>query len=91
MKQKELFAAVRALGLVITRTEGGDEYRLAFPLAHYDGDRPHQRDRQEGEAYYGDDAWDILGTAVAMLKAADAERENARRVMAWSTLDMARD
>lgn len=91
MTQKELFAAVRALGLTITRTEGGDEYRLAFPLSHYDGDRAHQRDRQEGEAYYGDDARDILGTAVAMLKAADAERENARRVMAWSTLDMARD
>lgn len=91
MKQKELFAAVRALGMTITRTEGGDEYRLAFPLAHYDGDRAHQRDRQEGEAYYGDDPRDILGTAVAMLKTYEAQREHARRVNAWSTLDMARD
>ena len=53
MKQKELFAAVRALGLTITRTEGGDEYRLAFPLAHYGGSRAYQTERQEAEAYYG--------------------------------------
>lgn len=91
MKQKELFAAVRALGLTITRTEGGDEYRLAFPLAHYDGNREYQRERQEAQAYYGDDALDVLATAVAMLKTYEAQRENARRVNAWSTLDMARD
>lgn len=90
MTQKELFAAVRALGMTIARTDG-NEYRLAFPLGHYDGDRAHQRDRQEGEAYYGDDPRDILGTAVAMLKTYEAQRENARRVNAWSTLDMARD
>lgn len=91
MKQKELFAAVRALGLTITRTEGGDEYRLAFPLAHYGGSRAYQTERQEAEAYYGDDALDVLGTAVAMLKTAEAQRDNARRADAWSRLDEARD
>lgn len=91
MKQKELFAAVRALGLTITRTEGGDEYRLAFPLTHYDGNRAFQTERQEAEAYYGDDALDVLATGVAMLKTAEAQRENARRVMAWSRMDEARD
>lgn len=91
MKQRELFAAVRALGLTVTRTEGGDEYRLAFPLAHYDGSREYQREQQEAQAYYGGDAIDVLATAVAMLKTEEAQRENARRVNAWSTLDMARD
>lgn len=91
MTRDELYAAVRALGLTITRTEGGDEYRLAFPLSHYDGNREYQRERQEAQAYYSSDELDVLGTAVAMLKTYEAQRENARRVNAWSTLDMARD
>lgn len=91
MTRDELFAAVRALGLTIKRTEGGDEYRLAFPLSHYDGSRAYQTERQEAEAYYGDDPLDVLATAVAMLKTAETQRQNAMRMNAWYNLDNARD
>lgn len=91
MKQRELFAAVRALGLTVTRTEGGDEYRLAFPLAHYDGSREYQRERQEAQAYYSSDELDVLGTATAMVQTERDRIAAARRADAWSRLDEARD
>lgn len=91
MTRDELYAAVRALGLTISRTEGGDEYRLAFPLSHYDGNREYQRERQEAQAYYSSDELDVLGTATAMLQTERDRIAAARRADAWSRLDEARD
>lgn len=91
MTQAQLFAAVRALGLVIKRTEGGDEYRLAFPLTHYDGSRAYQMERQEAQSYYGSDPLDVLATATTMLKVERAQRIAHLRSDAWSRMDEARD
>jgi len=61
LTQKQLFAAVRALGLSIRCADG--EYRIAHKLGHY---RDALLARQESDAYYTNDRDDALATARAM-------------------------
>ncbi|USN15679.1 hypothetical protein BABAJAGA_00390 [Brevundimonas phage vB_BgoS-BabaJaga] len=68
MKQAELFKAVRALRLTITKDDAG-EYRIAVPLDQVAG---RDKDRQEAGAYYTDDRDDALATAKAIRAALDA-------------------
>ena len=67
MKQADLFKAVRALRLTITKD--GNEYRKAVPLDQVAG---RDKDRQEAGAYYTDDRDDALATAKAIRAALDA-------------------
>ena len=52
MTQKELFKSIRALGMVVTCTDG--EYRVNY------------KGGSESSAYYTDDRMDALGTAREM-------------------------
>jgi len=60
MRQKDAFAAIRALGLTISKCNG--EYRVAFPGPG-----------NEASAYYTNDLQDALNTARAMHAHARAE------------------
>lgn len=91
MTRAQLYAAVRALGLVIKRTEGGDEYRLAFRVDDYPGEYPQRQVQQENQAYYSPDELDVLATAVAMVKQRDEQRQREARAYDMQTLDVARD
>ncbi|UCR81390.1 hypothetical protein [Brevundimonas phage AA] len=73
--QKDLFARVQALGLVIRKDWGGAGYRIARALDHYKAlyprkPRSYWHERQEVEAYYCDDRDDAYATAIHMAKPA---------------------
>lgn len=64
LTQKELFAAVRALGMVCTYDRDAGEYRVTFRA-----DAMPSRVKRENVAYYATDREDALATAKAMLAA----------------------
>jgi hypothetical protein len=64
LTQKELFAAVRALGLVCTFDADAREYRVTFRA-----DAVPSRVKRENAAYYTNDREDALATAKTMLAA----------------------
>jgi hypothetical protein len=70
MNRKDVFAAVRALGMVCTYDADCGEYRVAFPLKHYaeTADPRSLAERQEAEAYYTPHGEDALGTAQVMMQ-----------------------
>lgn len=68
---KATLAAIRALGLSATHTDG--EYRVAPRVDVCAGATlAARRDRQENAAYYTNDGEDAVGTAKAMLASLNA-------------------
>lgn len=61
MTDRQLFAAVRALGMTVRKNEG--EYRVAHVIGSV---QAPTAERQEATAHYTCDKHDALGTAKAM-------------------------
>lgn len=64
LRQKDVFAAIRQMGLTVKKTGYDDEIRVAYKSGN--------AKRDEDSAYYTDDLADALGTARAMVRAWNA-------------------
>lgn len=64
LRQKDVFAEIRRMGLAVKKTGFDDEIRVAYKSGN--------AKRDEDSAYYTDDLADALGTARAMVKAWNA-------------------
>jgi hypothetical protein len=58
MKQKDVFAELKKLGLTVRKSDG--EFRVAYPGPN-----------SEASAYYTEDLLDLLNTGLAMARSAD--------------------